>query len=101
MIKIYGMNTCPDCIAVKEQIQGRESEFEYIEIGSHVKFFKEFLLIRDNNPVFDSVRKDGKVGIPCFVFEDGKVSVDPADAGLVEAGQACSVQDHKEGKKGC
>ena len=28
MIKIYGMNTCPYCIAVKEQMAGREGEFE-------------------------------------------------------------------------
>jgi hypothetical protein len=45
----------------------------------------------------------GDVGIPAFVFEDGRVSVDPADAGLVEYGtqNACSVKDHKNGRKGC
>ena len=43
------------------------------------------------------------MGIPAFVFEDGRVSVDPADAGLVEYGSpnACSIQDHKAGRKGC
>ena len=45
----------------------------------------------------------GDVGIPAFVFEDGRVSVDPADAGLVEYGtqNACSVKDHKSGRIGC
>lgn len=37
MITIYGMDTCPDCVAVKEQIKGREGEFEYKDIGSHVR----------------------------------------------------------------
>ena len=34
-------------------------------------------------------------GIPAFVFEDGRVSVDPADAGLIEYGaiDACSIED--------
>ena len=43
------------------------------------------------------------MGIPAFAFEDGRVSVDPADAGLVEYGSpnACSIQDHKAGRKGC
>ena len=43
------------------------------------------------------------MGIPAFVFEDGTVSIDPADAGLIEYGTpgACSVEDHKNGRKGC
>ena len=51
MIKIYSMNTCPDCIYVEEQIQG-DDRYEIIDIGSHVKYLKEFLRIRDNSPVF-------------------------------------------------
>jgi hypothetical protein len=45
----------------------------------------------------------GDVGIPAFVFEDGRVSIDPADAGLIEYGspEACSIEDHKSGRKGC
>ena len=40
------------------------------------------------------------MGIPAFVFEDGTVSIDPADAGLIEYGTpgACSVEDHKNGR---
>ena len=59
--------------------------------------------LRDTNPVFDRLKAIGDVGIPAFVFEDGRVSVDPADAGLVEYGtqNACSVKDHKSGRKGC
>ena len=38
-----------------------------------------------------------------FVFEDGRVSIDPSDAGLIEYGTpgACSIDDHKNGRKGC
>jgi hypothetical protein len=45
----------------------------------------------------------GDVGIPAFVFEDGRISIDPADAGLIEYGtpDACSIEDHKSGRKGC
>ena len=62
-----------------------------------------FTRLRDTNPVFDHIREIGDVGIPAFVFEDGRVSVDPADAGLIEyaSSMACSVEDHKSGKKGC
>ena len=64
MIKIYSMNTCPDCIYVEEQIQG-DDRYEIIDIGSHVKYLKEFLRIRDNNHVFIEAKKVGAAGILC------------------------------------
>lgn len=82
MIKVYGMDTCPDCQYIKEQIKGREDEFEYINFGSHILLMKEFLEIRDNSSVFDEAREEGYIGVPCFVFEDGRVSIYPKDAGL-------------------
>lgn len=81
MIKIYGMDTCPDCTYLYDQIEGK-AEFEYINIGEHVKLLKEFLRIRDNSPVFDECKKNGSAGIPCFVLEDGTISIVPEDAGL-------------------
>ena len=87
MIRIYGMPTCPYCDYVHEQIRGREDEFEYINIGENIRSLSAFM----------------RLGIPAFVFEDGTVSIDPADAGLIEYGTpgACSIEDHKSGRKGC
>lgn len=85
MIKIYGMITCPDCSYLLDQISGLEDEYEYIEIGEHVLKMKEFLRIRDsedNVEIFKDVKEAGGVGIPCFVLEDGLISLNPSDAGL-------------------
>ena len=61
--------------------------------------------LRDNRSEFDHSKEIGDVGIPCFVFEDGRISLDSADAGLVEySGEsaACSIEDNlKNGKQGC
>jgi glutaredoxin-related protein len=81
MIKIYGMSTCPDCTYLYDQIEGRE-EYEMIDIGTHVKLLKEFLKIRDNSPVFDECKEKGYAGIPCFVLEDGTITLEPERAGL-------------------
>ncbi len=43
MIKIYGMPTCPYCDYVHEQIQGREGEFEYINIGESIRSMGAFI----------------------------------------------------------
>ncbi len=81
MIKIYGMKSCPDCVAVDRQVEG-DGRYQVIDIGEHVSLLKEFLRLRDTNPVFDEVRKKGCAGIPCFVLEDGTVTLNPAEAGL-------------------
>lgn len=103
MIKVYGIPTCPYCDYVHEQIKDRTDEFEYINIGENIRNLSTFIRMRDTNPVFDHLKAEGDVGIPAFVFEDGHVSTDPADAGLVEYGsnKACSLEDHKNGRKGC
>ena len=103
MIKIYGMPTCPYCAYVQQQIVGRETEFKFIDIGANIRNMSAFTKLRDTSPVFDHSKEIGDVGIPAFVFEDGRISVDPADAGLIEYGSeaACSIDDHKSGRRSC
>ena len=104
MIKIYGLKTCPYCDYVKEQIVGQEDKFQYIDIGTHVRYMHEFMDLRDNRKEFDHSKEIGDIGIPAFVLEDGSITLDPADVGLIEYGTempSCSIEDHKNGKKGC
>ena len=95
MIKIYGMPSCPYCAYVHQQIIGRENEFEYIDIGENIRNMSAFTRLRDTNPVFDRMKAIGDVGIPAFVFEDGRVSIDPADAGLIEYGSPEARSPHR------
>ncbi len=93
MITAYGMPTCPDCSYVEKQIEGNEN-YRFVDIGAHVKNLKEFLRIRDNSPVFDEAKEKGYAGIPCFVREDGTVTLNPEDVGLKsrpEEGKACRI----------
>ena len=46
------------------------------------KRIKEFLRLRDSSPVFDDARRHGRAGIPCFVLDDGRVTLVPEEAGL-------------------
>lgn len=94
MIKIYGMPSCPDCSYVEEQVKGN-SNYEVIDIGKHVKALKTFLRLRDNHPAFDHAKEVGAAGIPCFVLEDGTVTLVPEDAGLhsrpMAEGASCNI----------
>ncbi len=83
MIKIYGMETCPYCSYVERQVEG-DDQFKVIDIGTNVRYMHEFMELRDHNPVFDHAKGIGDIGIPCFVLEDGTVTLKPEDVGLTE-----------------
>ena len=81
MIRIYSMGSCPDCRAVERQVEG-DGRYEVVDIGGHVANLKAFLRLRDREPAFEGARAGGYAGIPCFVLEDGTVTLSPAEAGL-------------------
>ena len=85
MIKIYGMETCPDCTYVEEQVKG-DNQYEVIDIGQHVRDLKAFLRLRDYHPAFNEAKSVGAVGIPCFVLEDGKIEVSISNTQLAAKG---------------
>lgn len=84
MIKVYGMPSCPDCAEVEERIKasGKENDFTLVDIGKHVVYLKAFLQLRDRDEAFREAREQGYVGIPCFVREDGSVTLSYEDVGL-------------------
>ena len=85
MVKVYVMESCPDCVEVKARYKD-DSGYELVDIGQQARSLKEFLVLRDNHPAFAKVRERGNIGIPCFVKEDGSViiSLKHYDASLDE-----------------
>ena len=81
MIKIYGMPSCPDCAVLKPQIEGNPN-YEFIDIGENVRNLHAFLDLRDNEPEFASCAKEGRIGIPCFILDDGRITLVQEEAGL-------------------
>ena len=94
MIKMYVMHTCPDCEYVEKQVEGNPN-FEVIDIGKHVRNLKQFIKLRDTNPAFDEAKAVDDLGIPCYVLEDGTVTLYSKDVGLEprpqDEGAACSI----------
>lgn len=75
MIKIYGSMLCPDCVQCRGDLDKAGVAYEYLDFSENLKALKEFLAIRDGNPLFDPVRQAGGIGIPCLVLEDGSVTL--------------------------
>ena len=76
MLKIYGSMLCPDCVKCREDLDRAGVEYEYLDFSDSLMNLKAFLAIRDASDLFDEVRGQGSIGIPCLVDDDGKISLD-------------------------
>ena len=79
MLKIYGSMMCPDCVKCRQELEQAGVAYEYLDFSEKLVYLKEFLAIRDENPIFEPVKSAGKIGIPCIVREDGSVTLDWAE----------------------
>lgn len=87
MTKVYIMDDCPDCAAIKNQL---DESFTIVDI-SILQNLKQFLAIRDISPAFDNIRGTKTIGIPCFELEDGTITLNPEDLGLTNSVHSCSL----------
>lgn len=76
MIKIYGSMLCKDCVQCREDLDRAGVSYEYLDFAENLMHLKAFLAIRDSNSLFDEVRKNGSIGIPCIVKDDGSITLD-------------------------
>ncbi len=75
MLKIYGSMQCPDCVQCRADLDRVGVAYEYLDFSDSLLNLKEFLVLRENS-LFDEIRADGKIGIPCLVKEDGSLTLD-------------------------
>lgn len=76
MLKIYGSMLCPDCVECRADLDNAGVAYEYLDFSDKLRNLKEFLALRDSEPVFDAVKQRGSIGIPCIVTDDGRITLD-------------------------
>ena len=76
MLIIYGSMLCPDCVACREALDKVGIRYDYRDFADSLVNLKEFLKIRDENPIFAEVKAAGRIGIPCILRQDGSVLLD-------------------------
>lgn len=72
---IYGSMLCPDCVACCKDLDAAGKAYTFCDFADDLAHLKAFLKIRDREPVFDEVKREGRIGIPCLVDEAGTVSL--------------------------
>ena len=76
MITIYGSMLCKDCVICREELDKAGVFYDYRDIADDLQNLKAFLAIRDDEPIFEGVKKEGGIGIPCILREDHSVTLD-------------------------
>ncbi len=69
-ITIIGSDLCPDCLATKEYFSKNNINYDFVEITESLQNLKAFISLRDKRAEFDSIKKEGKIGIPVIITED-------------------------------
>ena len=75
MLTIYGSMLCPDCVACRADLDRAGVCYAYKDFADDLKHLKEFLKLREA-ALFEPVKEQGSIGIPCIVREDGTVTLD-------------------------
>lgn len=75
MLKIYGSMLCPDCVECCDALTAAGVAYEFHDFADSLLNLKAFLAIRDSSKLFDTARKEGSIGIPCIVDEDGNITL--------------------------
>lgn len=81
MMKFYGASICGDCLEAQKLFKEKGfTAFEYVDITESTANLREFLALRDHRAEMEEARKVGFIGIPCFLEEDGFLTLDPVEA---------------------
>lgn len=93
-MKMYGSEICPGCKSFKALLaeRGIENAFEIVDITEDVRKMREFLKLRDHEEAFAAVREHSFIGIPCFVNDEGEITLDENTA-LAWIGQPPMVKN--------
>lgn len=75
MLKIYGSMLCPDCVDCCADLDKAKVEYEFLDFSADLRNLKAFLMLRDEKTVFDAVKREGAIGIPCILREDGSITL--------------------------
>lgn len=75
MLIVYGTMLCKDCVACREAFDQAGVSYEYRDFGDDILHLKEFLKLRDASAVFDQVKENGGIGVPCIVTPEGQITL--------------------------
>ena len=75
-MKVTGSHLCPDTLYALNRLSEAGAEIDFKNISASLSDLKAYLALRESSPVFEGPKARGSLGIPCFVREDGTVTLE-------------------------
>lgn len=78
-ITVIGSHLCPDTLYALNRLSGAWAEIDFKDILSCHAVLQDYLEIRESSPLYEEIRGTRRLGIPCFVREDGTMTLNLND----------------------
>lgn len=77
---ILGSHLCPDTRAALALYTEKGVDYEFHNLSEDLSYLKEYLQLRETNPLYTPVRAAGGIGIPCVILPNGTATLNPEEA---------------------
>lgn len=74
-VTVIGSHLCPDTLYAIHELRAAGIGVEFKNILASHADLKAYLALRDGNALYDGIRGTSRLGIPCFVKEDGSLTL--------------------------
>lgn len=75
-VKLIGSHLCPDTLYALNKLKEKDAEVDFQDISASFAALRNYLQVRENNSMYETVRKAGGIGIPYFELNDGTQTLD-------------------------
>ena len=75
-VVMIGSHLCEDTLYALCKLKEKNAEFEFKDLSASLPDLKAYLALRETEPQYEEVRKNGGIGIPFFELEDGTKTLD-------------------------
>lgn len=75
-ITIIGSHLCPDTLYALNKLIDKKANVDFKNLSADLKDLKAYLAARESEPAYEAVKRNGGIGIPFFVLEDGTKTLD-------------------------
>lgn len=73
---LYYAKDCPDTKPFVDRLNELGIVYEEVEVFTSLKDLKQFLFVRDTYKVFDKIKGNMQIGIPCLVISETECILD-------------------------
>lgn len=75
-VTVIGSHLCEDTRNALETLKEKNVEVEFFNLSEDLSALKKYLHYRETENMYEEIRKNGGIGIPFIVLEDGAKTFD-------------------------